>query len=82
MKDWGYEKEHRLVLNSGMDEAHRKLKYEFNSLHGIIFGINTKEEDKLKIIDIIESKCSQYERGEFKIYQAYHCNFKKNIQFI
>ncbi|MBK2266511.1 DUF2971 domain-containing protein [Francisella philomiragia] len=85
MKDWEYEKEYRVILNSGMDsqidKEYRLLKYSFNSLKGIIFGINTAEKDKLKIIDIINKKCSQYERKNFTFYQAYHCNFRKNIQF-
>ena len=85
MKDWEYEKEFRLVLNccidGQIDKEYRLLKYNFNSLKGIIFGINVTEKDKLKIFGIISEKCSQYKRKNFKFYQAYHCNFRKNIQF-
>ena len=52
--------EYRLILenNSGKlnEKDHRKLTYDFNSLKGIIFGIRTSTEDKMKIIDLIEKK--------------------------
>jgi hypothetical protein len=54
----------------------RKLKYAFNDLDGIIFGIKTSMEDKLKIIKIIESKCRKENRKDFKFYQAYYSKQK------
>lgn len=75
-KHWAYEQEYRLILenNSGkLDEKnHRKLTYDFNSLKGIIFGIRTSTEDKMKIIEIIERK-KKYEGSngtDFNFYQA------------
>ena len=50
----------------------RKLKYKFEDLSGIIFGINTSEEDKLSIIRIIQAKCKQEQRKEFEFHQAYY----------
>ncbi|MDE0553598.1 MAG: DUF2971 domain-containing protein [Candidatus Poribacteria bacterium] len=59
--DWAYEKEYRLILNASFidlnDKSTRKLKYKFESLNGIVFGINMSDEDKLRIIDIIFKKC-------------------------
>ena len=56
MKDWAYEDEYRLVLNSGMDgeidKKYRILKYDFQNMQGLIFGINTTNEDKIKIFEI------------------------------
>lgn len=84
-KDWAYEDEYRLVLNSGMDgeidKKYRILKYDFQNMQGLIFGINTTNEDKIKIFEIIQKKCAEYKRKDFEFYQAYYCNTNKNIQF-
>jgi len=73
-KDWAYENEHRLILVSSFesftDPKDRSLNYDFKSLKGIIFGIKTKIKDKLEIIKIIESKCRENNRDDFKFYQA------------
>ena len=74
--DWSYEQEYRLILEgdySKLDEnKNRTLTYNFNSLKGIIFGIKTSEEDKLRIIKIIEKKCREINRTDFKLFQAYY----------
>ncbi len=84
-KDWSYENEYRLILSSLLnDEIEKKdrlLKYNFNNLKGLIFGIKTPLEDKLKIIEIIEKKCKENNRTSFEFHQAYYCHFKKSIQF-
>ena len=76
-KDWEYEREIRLILNNGMlenfdDKEQRKLIYEFHSLKGLIFGINTSDKDKLKIMETIKGKRSQNNHNNFKFYQAYY----------
>lgn len=75
-KDWEYENEYRLILHSSITDLSEKdrriLTYDFSSLKGIIFGINTKEEDKLKVIKIIEKKCLKNNIDDFKFYQAYY----------
>lgn len=81
--DWSYENEYRVILDSFFtdysDKSKRTLVYDFNSLHGLIFGINTKLEDKLKIMSIIESKCLENERKDFNFYQAYYSSKDKCI---
>ena len=71
---WNREKESRLIQTSMMrsleDSELRKLRYEFNSLEGIIFGINTTMENKIKIIKKIEDLCTKHKRQEFSFYQA------------
>lgn len=83
-KDWTYEKEYRLILNGLLDheieKEHRLLTYNFQSLKGIIFGIKTSTEDKLKIIDIIKNKCKDNSREDFEFYQAYYSSKEKSIQ--
>lgn len=84
-KDWAYEDEYRLILNSGIDgeidKEYRILKYDFQNMRGLIFGINTTNEDKIKIFEIIQKKCAEYKRKDFELFQAYYCNTNKNIQF-
>lgn len=74
-KDREYEQECRLVLNGQLDlsleDRRRSLKYKFDSLKGLIFGIRTPAEDKFRIMEIIHSKCLESDRTDFKIYQAY-----------
>jgi hypothetical protein len=82
--DWKYENEHRLILSSSLDDytnpSERSLKYEFSSLEGIIFGIKTSMNDKLEIIKIIEKKCIEEKRSNFKFYQAYYSPSSKLIE--
>ena len=85
-EDWAYEKEYRLILYGNVvnysDPRNRTLTYDFASLKGLIFGINTKTEDKLKIVEIITRKCQAHKRVDFKFYQAYYDPHKRNIGHI
>lgn len=71
---WKAEEEERLVLedtfynHSSPDK--KKYKYNFDKLHGIIFGINTKLSDKKKFIEILKEKCIETSRERFHVYQA------------
>lgn len=74
LDDWASESEFRLILTSTLDDLTpielRKAKYNFNSLEGIIFGINTSMEHKCKLIARIESLSNKFGRSEFSFYQA------------
>jgi hypothetical protein len=84
LEDWAYEEEYRLVLQSLiMDYSNpltRKLKYRFSDLKGVIFGIETPEEDKLAIIQVIKEKCDKENRKEFEFYQAYYATNAAKIE--
>ena len=75
-KDWEHEEEYRLILEDGLSEfkegESRALRYDFKSLKGIIFGIKTSDDARLKIIEIIEKKRDDCGRTDFKFYQAYY----------
>ena len=77
-KDWEYEQEHRLVLEDGLGQFNEKddrvLTYDFSSLKGIIFGIRTSTEDKMKIKEMIEKKkeCDGNYQTDFTYFQAYY----------
>ncbi|OBV28817.1 hypothetical protein BKN38_07805 [Helicobacter sp. CLO-3] len=85
-KDWEYEKEYRLIIDSFLNDSlpneERIYRYRFSDLHGIIFGINTSEKDKIKIAKIVKEKCKTEGRKDFVFYQAYFCQVNKNIQHI
>lgn len=74
LEEWDYEKEHRVMLTDILDmhgtKSARKLKYDFEALEGIIFGLKTPTDMRLKIIEIIETKCKKNNRDDFKFYQA------------
>ncbi len=73
--DWKHENETRLILRGGMvdysDKATRALKYDFNSLAGIIFGIATSTRDKIEVCRSVEEKCRLTRRKDFKFFQAF-----------
>ncbi|WP_236181512.1 DUF2971 domain-containing protein [Pseudomonas sputi] len=85
MKDWISENEYRLILQNGMPDyenyKNRCLKYDFDSLEGIIFGIRTPEIEKYQIIQVIEDLCDKHKRKEFNIYQAHHDAANKTINY-
>jgi len=74
LKDWEYEREQRLLLSSALDTYKkpetRKLTYKFEDLEAIIFGMRTRVEDKVKVREIIDSKCKENNRNNFEFYQA------------
>lgn len=73
-KDWEYEEEFRLYITDSFFEfreaKERVIKYKFENLNGIIFGIKTTTEDKIRIIKIIAQKCKEHKREEFSFYNA------------
>lgn len=84
LKDWHYEREHRLVLSGVFhdftSEESRTLKYDFEDLEGIIFGIKTPIDAKLEIFKIIEEKCRSTGRTDFKFYQAVYARATGTIE--
>jgi hypothetical protein len=81
---WDREKEYRLIVNDDFidyrEKEKRKLKYDFNDLEGIIFGIKTDESDKMEILKIIEDKCKKNNRKQFDFYQAYYSSDSGKIE--
>ena len=83
-KDWEYEQESRLILHGlldlALDKRRRTLSYRFESLTGIIFGIRTSDEDKVRTMDIIQRKCLESERTDFGFFQAYYSPKHEDIR--
>ena len=82
-KDWKFEQESRLVLFSMLsdlsEKSQRKLKYRFESLEGIIFGIRTSDKHKLRILEVLRKKCKENNRTYFQVFQAYYDHKEGNI---
>jgi len=82
--DWKYEQECRLIMHGGLQEelseSDRLWNYDFESLKGVIFGIRTSDAHKLKVIEIIQRKCLESNRTDFKFYQAYYSPHDGTIQ--
>lgn len=83
--DWEYEQEERLLLNNMFGDFYeskdRCVKYDFNCLEGIIFGLRTSDADKKEIIDIIANKCRQENRENFTFYQSFYNKKTCNIDY-
>ncbi len=82
--DWEYEEEYRITLRElgdfGKKKESRTLKYNFNLLKGIIFGMRASDEDILRVIHIIRDKVWQTRRDHFELYQAYYSPEHRDIR--
>lgn len=69
LKDWEFEREYRIVDadSIGVRAQHRHLRYPFEALTGIVFGLRTSDEDKARIVEIVERKCRESRRTDFEI---------------
>lgn len=79
-KDWEHEAEKRLILNNMISEydsaEKRNLKYKFECLNGIIFGLKIDEKIKNKIIEIIAEECNKKDRKDFNFYKLFYLDGK------
>jgi hypothetical protein len=75
LEDWAYEHEYRLTFWSDISDLAppemRKMKYAFEDLEGIVFGIKTSDSDKREIIRVVRRKCAETGRKNFEFLQAY-----------
>lgn len=72
LKTWEYENEYRLALTNTFyefdDPQSRNLQYEYKALKGIIFGINTSEYNKKRVVEMLLDHAD--ELMDFSFYQA------------
>lgn len=79
--DWQRENEYRIILENAQEDrgqpesatlqSEREVHYNFETLKGIIFGVNTEDKVKIEIMKLVERKCAKEIRSDFKFYQAY-----------
>lgn len=78
LKVWKSENEYRLVLHPTiftLPKEKRAIRYDFNSLEGIIFGIRTTIETKVRTMKIVKQLMTDHGRSKFSFYQAsYDCD--------
>lgn len=82
-REWTHEEEYRIVVHSLFDlrpQERRKLKYRFTDLAGIVFGARTDIEDKLKIMRIIDAKCTKTKRSDFKFFEIRYMHLQSRFQ--
>ncbi|WOD12970.1 DUF2971 domain-containing protein [Pseudomonas sp. NyZ704] len=84
-RHWSNEQEYRLILksqfNSRIEEDNRKLRYTFDDLDGIIFGIKTADSDKYKLIEMVERMCQTRKREDFTFYQSFYDSSTDAIRY-
>lgn len=81
LKAWEYEREYRLALSNSFytfnDPNSRNLRYDPKILKGVIFGINTSEYDKKRIIEKLMLHTDEYD--DLTFYQAEYDEEKQRI---
>ena len=84
LTDWQHEQEYRITLQSSLvdtsNPVERTLKYRFEDLQGIIFGMNMSAEDRAAIVRIIGAKCAESGRTDFEFYQAYYSRLTGKVE--
>lgn len=85
-RHWEGESEYRLLLTTNFQNAvpeqDRCLRYNFDSLEGIIFGIKTSNDQKFKLMRLVEDLCLSHQRKGFNFYQAYYDPASKDIEHV
>lgn len=73
-EDWRHEQEERLVATSPFSDdpapSGAAFTYEFSQLEGIVFGMRTSIDDKMAMVKIIEKKCREHGRRQFRFFEA------------
>jgi len=79
-KDWEYEKEWRLLVNSEFPhKIHETMKFPLNSLEAIVLGIETTKEDEERIIKLVEKRPSKLKMFRAKqILGSFELQYKNN----
>jgi hypothetical protein len=84
LTDWQHEQEYRITLQSGLGDlsnpVERTLRYRFEDLQGIIFGMSMAAEDRAAIVRIIATKCAETGRTDFEFYQAYYSRLTGKVE--
>lgn len=71
---WTHEEEVRVVQDSlfrgRLKSESRILRYSFEQLVGIIFGMRTPVEEELRIIDVVDRKLQKHSDRKFEFHKA------------
>jgi hypothetical protein len=82
-KDRKYENETRALKHASgfekIDKHDRVLRYKFEQLHGVIFGLRTTEDIQLEIMQIVEGKMKLYGHRDFGFYRAEYSSVQRKL---
>ena len=87
--EWDHEQEVRLIMadtdtSRGRSEYRhnkwRTLQYQFCCLRGIVFGLRTTPDNIWKAVEIVNRKCLNNGRHEFRFLQAYYSHRTGDIR--
>lgn len=82
LKTWEHENEYRLALTDMLDQfsepEKRNIPYDYKALKGVIFGINTSEYDKKRIVEALLDHAD--ELTDFAFYQAEYDSESQKIK--
>lgn len=78
LEDWKYEEEYRIVMPDTLglraETEDAVVEYDFSCLVGVVFGLRTKEQEKLEVMKLIWGHCTRTGRKDFAfhhvVYQA------------
>ncbi|UPG92698.1 hypothetical protein [Luteibacter aegosomatissinici] len=72
--EWAPEREHRLTFHSNIlnlaPAGMRLMRYNFEDLEAIVFGIKTSDADKQALFQLVQAKCVATGRHDFEFFQA------------
>ncbi|MGI6671654.1 MAG: DUF2971 domain-containing protein [Christensenellales bacterium] len=81
LSEWKHENEYRLSLSNALHDfsnpESRNLTYDPRVLKGVIFGMNTSEYDKKRIVKALLTHANEYEN--FSFYQAEYDDESQSI---
>src|SRR5690606_17462944 len=80
--NWRHEAEERLVATGQLfdDPAPSALTYEFTQLAGIVFGMRMTADDRLDIAKMVEKKCREHGRKDFRFFESSYWPTKGAMQ--
>lgn len=82
LKAWEYENEYRIIIDNMFyifdTPESRNLKYDTKNFKGVIFGINTSEYDKHRIMEQLLKHADEY--GDLSFYQAEYDGHDQEIR--
>lgn len=82
--EWSPEREHRLTFHSNILDltptGMRLMRYNFEDLEAIVFGIKTSDADKQALIQVVQAKCVAAGRHDFEFFQAVRKTGSRQIE--
>ncbi len=84
-KNWEYEEEYRIFMRDMLystyeDKNNRIATYNIEDLNAVIFGRKVSDEDKRKVIEIIQHHLNKANIKDFKYYDLYYSSITKQLE--